>query len=596
MADAEFSFSPSNYFGVTNDFMTQLEYPFTFMNNRFTEWKDRNNALREMYVDNQRVPERLSETRLRDMNNRYDIQYFDRTKNRQELADQLLERQTQYNLDNFDRDRELEWKTAQIELQRRQSELDKVIETNAAARIDASLAPVLGETPAKRYRRYMTAIDSETDLSADQKARMKLAARENFVSNLTTYEQDMKGIEEAYNTYKENAFKIVDAYQKSKDKAAAYPKLIAELNTLRGNTRRSIERQFTNIDSESIRFAIENGWIDPSYRKRYGMFEDVLSRLKTEGMSDIADAYWSGMTPAQVAEAQANVSATADGSITRPSKDAKTVVPMPPTSPTVAPAEQVPVQESSLSLPEGVEMPEAPPRESVMADQPPVPDKDFYTQQALDQFRTRAENIGIDNRVIDMIEYPITITTPEAAMEVQNLLMNSDRYRLGIKEIYQNNPEYAQVLSRQVEKYRPVQNEGIYKYVGPGFDNSFKDAAEAIVKRGEATEFADAMTMLQRIWPGSELLAAAPVNGNFQLSSGVSFEAVESALGNLFGETYLDRLVSEGADINEVPTMQMFRQIAKLKEEKGSLEEARELNAVTDAIQNAFIWYSSQNR
>ena len=178
---------------------------------------------------------------------------------------------------------------------------------------------------------------------------------------------------------------------------------------------------------------------------------------------------------------------------------------MPPTSPTVAPAEQVPVQESSLSLPEGVEMPEAPAREPVMADQPPVPDKDFYTQQALDQFGTRAENIGIDNRVIDMIEYPITITTPEAAMEVQNLLMNSDRYRLGIKEIYQNNPEYAQVLSRQVEKYRPVQNEGIYKYVGPGFDNSFKDAAEAIVKRGEATEFADAMTMPQPIVTGKQI-------------------------------------------------------------------------------------------
>lgn len=88
------AFSPKDYLDIADAYGLQLEKPFDFMQNRFDQYSNMQDTLRESYVENQRVPERLSLTAFNNRKNQYNLQELNQNWDRNLKASGLtLDRQ-----------------------------------------------------------------------------------------------------------------------------------------------------------------------------------------------------------------------------------------------------------------------------------------------------------------------------------------------------------------------------------------------------------------------------------------------------------------------------------------------------------------------
>lgn len=92
----------TDFLAISDALDAQREKPFEFRQRRFDEFKNQSDGIRETFVENQRVPERLSATRLNDRTNQFNLQdlnqNFDRNLETSALNSQFGLNNTRFNL------------------------------------------------------------------------------------------------------------------------------------------------------------------------------------------------------------------------------------------------------------------------------------------------------------------------------------------------------------------------------------------------------------------------------------------------------------------------------------------------------------------
>lgn len=565
MADAEFSFSPVDYFGISNEFLAQLEKPFEFMTNRRNEWVDANNDLRDMYIANMQMPEKLAQTRLNAMTHNYDINNFDRlraydeaSRQSDEIAWQVESAKNREFLENQDRYFDYQWREREAQLAEQDNAVDSRIVDTKLNEILLNNQKAQGEPSSSYYSRLYAAVDAIPDISENNRTRLRLNIDKDIIANLGMINN--------------NIDKVIEA---SRELDASFPALAAQFNNAttpaqRAAATKEFFRVFNghNQTVESVAQLMDNDLIDFASTREtngiplvYGSFKDKLEKYKAavNRFREISGGGTAAIPDAGAAETNTGGATTTAPAQAQGSTTPATTTPVPGTNGTgntVAPAATI--DEAARRMATGEDQ-----TAIFGAPEPEVTDAVTNGQQQQTQAETPAVNPAeAADRLIKakdavkrfappeitaMIDNPMSIDSPEKAMMLNEFFGSSTARNIKIASTLRSTDKASfDSINEQLSKYMPLDEE-----VSTALDyieDRVAPFASSVVENisTKANLPVNAYDLLNKKWPGSELLTTMPVDDQFNVTDPrITRDMLESSMIAFFGEDLYKEIIED---------------------------------------------------